>query len=122
MSQDDRKLIAVADRADMRVTLAAELGIAGADERLIASMDDLVRDEGTDILISDDEDEHVLLKTTVEPNNPLFFLLIEGGFKAVDVQAVSNSVARTGGDAPLVAPPFDIMAGLRSLKTDPPAI
>jgi hypothetical protein len=64
----------------------------------------------------------VLLKTTVEPNSPLFFLLIEGGFKAVEVQAVSTAITRAGGDAPLVAPPFDIMAGLRSLKTDPAAI
>ncbi|MEJ0050594.1 MAG: hypothetical protein WDN02_05210 [Methylovirgula sp.] len=79
MSFKDRRFLTVAERADMRVILAATLGRFGANNQLIDAMDTAVNEEAVDVFISDDADEYVLLKMEGS-----YVLVTQGGFTKVN--------------------------------------
>jgi hypothetical protein len=62
LPETDRRFLPIADRADMRVILAAELGRFGADKKVIDSIDGIVREGAADVLVSDDNDELIMLR------------------------------------------------------------
>jgi hypothetical protein len=61
-SEKDRRFLPVADRADMRVILAAELGRSGADKKIIDSVDGAVCEGAADVFVSDDNDELIMFQ------------------------------------------------------------
>jgi hypothetical protein len=76
----DRQFLPVADRADMRVILAAELGRLGTEKKLISTMDEMVIDGDADVFISDDNDELVMLRI----EGDCYVVVTETGFLRVD--------------------------------------
>src|SRR6185437_40794 len=79
LPENDRQFLPVADRADMRVILAAELGRRGADKKLINAMDGVVREGAADVFVSDDDDELIMLRIDSDG----YFVVCETGFLRV---------------------------------------
>jgi hypothetical protein len=80
MIEKDRRFLPVADRADMRVILAAELGRFGKEKKLISTMDAVVAAGAADVFISDDNDELVMLRI----EGDCYVVVTETGFLRVD--------------------------------------
>ena len=87
MPEKDRRFLPVADRVDMRVILAAELGRFGTEKKLISTMDEMVAAGGADVLISDDNDELVMLRM----DGDCYVVVTETGFLRVEPRR--NSLA-----------------------------
>ena len=81
-SESNRIFRPVADRTDMRVILAAELGRFGAEKDLICRMDELVRKGAEEVFVSDDEDELVMLRLN-EAIEHCYLLVTEAGLVEV---------------------------------------
>ncbi len=91
LPEKDRNFLLIADRADMRVILAAELGRIGADKQTIDRMDTIVREGAGDVLVSNDDDELVLLRQKDELGQPVYYLVTkEAWLVHVDPSAASR--------------------------------
>ena len=88
--ENDRTFRPVIDRADMRVILAAELGRFGAEMRLIASTDEMVSVGIADVLVSDDDDELIMLQLSSEsePNEVKCFVVTADGLLRIGSKTV----------------------------------